>query len=95
MGWDRNQPTNPKYKSREHRHERARWASQMKTIGYLICAQPICVMPDRIITNGEPWHLGHDDAGIRYIGPCHKRCNERDGAVRGRARQDAPTTWDL
>ena len=85
--WDRSQPTNPKYRSREHKTERKRWAAQMQTVGWLVCHQPICVKPTRTIMAGEPWHLGHDDTGTRFIGPTHAECNVRDAATRARQRQ--------
>lgn len=77
---------NPKYKTREHRRERAKWARLMASQGYLECQQPVCVMPTRIINDGDRWHLGHDDTGAAYIGPTHMTCNVKDGARRGNRR---------
>jgi hypothetical protein len=84
---------NPKYKTREHRQERAKWVLLMATQGYLICAQPTCLMPDRTIESGDRWHLGHDETGQNYIGPTHVTCNVVDGAKRGRARQMQAKRW--
>lgn len=86
MPWDRSAPTDPKYRSKAHRDERAKYVRQMERDGYLVCAQPVCVMPTRIIHAGEPWHLGHDDTGTVFIGPVCARCNRVDGAKRGNAR---------
>lgn len=86
MPWDRGTPSNPKYKTREHRAERAKWATLMHTQGHLACAQPVCVMTTRTINNGEPWHVGHDETGTAYIGPVHAACNIKDAAVRANRR---------
>lgn len=89
MPWDRNRPgTDPKYRTPQHRATRKRWAATIKRDGYATCAQPVCVMPSRTIEHGEAWHLGHADDGVTYIGPVHPLCNVKDGARRGRARQD-------
>lgn len=83
-------PTKAKYRSPEHRRERARLVLLMETQGYLTCAQPVCVMATRTIEQGEAWHLGHDDLGISFIGPTHATCNVKDGARRGNARSRGP-----
>lgn len=67
--------------------------AQLARDGYLMCTARECVMPNRIITNPngrarDGLHAGHDDSGTRYDGPQHNACNVRDGARRGRARQD-------
>jgi hypothetical protein len=86
MPWDRSQPTDPKYRSKEHRAERARLNAQLHRDGFLMCAQPECVEDDRTIYPGTRWCAGHDESGTRYIGPVHFVCNIRDGAKRGNAR---------
>lgn len=92
MPWSSSRPngsaTAAKYRSKEHRDTRAAMQRQLERDGYLTCAQPICYMRSRAILPGMSWHLGHDDSGTRYIGPCHAPCNVRDGAKRGRARQN-------
>lgn len=65
--------------------------AELERNGHATCAQPICVMPSRLITPTMRWCAGHDDAGTTYIGPVHMRCNVRDGARRARARQDVTT----
>lgn len=86
MAWDRSAPTDPKYRSKAHRDERAKYVRQMERDGYLVCAQPVCVMPTRIIQRGDRWHLGHDASGTQFIGPVCARCNVVDGARRGNAK---------
>ena len=39
--------------------------------GLCYCAKPGC---GRLIEPGEPWDLGHDEAG-NHRGPEHRRCN--------------------
>jgi hypothetical protein len=87
MPWSNSRPgTDPKYRTKAHRDERAKWVREIKRTGSAQCAQPECVMDSRTIYDGQPWHLGHDDTGTRYIGPVHPACNVRDGARRGNAR---------
>lgn len=81
--WDNSAPVKPKYGTKAHRDQRARYTRQLERDGYLICNQPVCVMSDRTIHQGDRWCAGHDDSGTRYIGPVHATCNERDGAIRG------------
>ena len=93
MAWDSSRgPTDPKYRSREHKAYRAGLVKQLNRDGYLICTATVCVMPTREITNPngrarDGLHAGHDDTGTRYVGPQHAACNVRDGAKRGRERQ--------
>jgi hypothetical protein len=99
MAWDRTAPTHPKYRTPEHRRERARWATVLKRDGVVTCAQPICVMPTRDITTTDEWHLGHNDEGTHYIGPVHAACNVKDAARRASARShgtsSTPRRWEL
>lgn len=70
----------------EHEAERARWAPVVAR-GEATCHAAHCVMPSRSIAPGEPWDLGHTSDRSTWTGPEHRRCNRRDGAVRGnRAR---------
>ena len=96
MPWDRRQPTDPKYRTAEHRRERARWVREMQTQGYLLCQQPVCVEPSRVITPNTRWHAGHADDGVNYIGPVHATCNRQDGAKRGNERsRGVDRRWKL
>lgn len=91
MPWSRNRPNggrvNPKYRTREHLAQCATYKAQLERDGYLICAEPICLMRSRTIVPGMAWAAGHDPTGTRYLGPVHRRCNNREASVRARARQ--------
>jgi hypothetical protein len=88
MPWARRSGNAAKYRTRRHRVERARWAALLRKAGAMPCAQSVCVMPTRAIHHGQPWHLGHAADGVTYLGPVHPACNVKDGARRGRARQN-------
>lgn len=96
MPWDRSAPTNPKYRTKQHRDYRAALVRQLKRDGYLICTAVDCLFDSRMITtsNGrarDGLHAGHSDDGVSYTGPQHNACNVTDGAVRARARQTQAT----
>ena len=85
--------TQPRYRYR-HQQTRAR-LQPLVDAGEAYCTQPVCVMRSRWIPPGSLWDLAHDDSGTVTLGPAHRRCNRRDGAVRGnkmRARKPATTT---
>jgi hypothetical protein len=93
MPWSRTTGAAPVYRTKRHRDYRASLVDQLKHDGYLICTAKVCVFPTRYITNPngrapDGLHAGHNDAGTEYDGPQHNRCNVRDGARRGRARQN-------
>jgi hypothetical protein len=72
-----------------HQQERARWATDLKAAGSLPCTR--CAQP---VYHGTAWHLDHSDDRATYLGVAHARCNRRDGARRGRARQNvSPLRW--
>jgi hypothetical protein len=80
MGWDRTAPTDPKYRSKDHRDRRAALVRQLQRDGYLECTADVCVFPSREITeaNGkrrDGLHLGHEPDGITYRGAQHAACN--------------------
>lgn len=87
MSWARTAGTAAKYRTPEHRAWRKHYTQMMRAQGYLVCAQPVCVMGSRTIEQGMAWHVGHDESGEVYIGPVHRACNLKDAAVRARARQ--------
>lgn len=99
MPWDRTSGTSPVYRTAAHRRYRASLVAQLKRDGYLTCTAAVCLFDTRDITNPngrdrDGLHAGHNDAGTAYDGPQHAACNVRDGAVRGRARQDVTDlTW--
>lgn len=87
----------PKYRTREHLAYRSSLVAQLKAQGYLTCTAKTCVFPTRAITNPngrerDGLHAGHNDAGTDYDGPQHNACNVKDGAKRGRARQNKRAT---
>jgi hypothetical protein len=93
MPWSttRTAGTNPKYRSKQHRDERAKLVERMQREGYLVCTADVCVFDTRTMTNPngrarDGLHLGHEDDGMTYRGPQHNACNVRDGARRGNAR---------
>ncbi len=59
-----------------HQAERAKWAP--------LVAQEIiaCARCLRLILAGQPWDLDHDGTRTGYLGPSHRKCNRRAGAVR-------------
>ena len=87
-------PTDPKYRTKEHRDRRAALVRQIKA-GHLVeCTADECVIGDRAITNTDGrdcdgLHLGHNADGITYAGPQHRACNIRDGARRANVRSRA------
>lgn len=90
--------TAAKYRTAEHRQTRARYIAALKAAGTTVCAQPVCVMPSRVIHYGDPVHLGHDDTGSYYLGLVHPACNVKDGARRGNRRSrgaDRPRRLEL
>jgi len=92
MPWSRDQPTDPKYRSKAHRDYLASLKRRLTREGYLECTATVCEYGDRTITNPNGSHpdgltAGHNNDGVNYDGPQHRLCNVRDGARRGRARQ--------
>ena len=76
----------PQHRTAAHRAAR-RSLDQIVKAGQAYCAEPICLMPDRWIAPGTPWHVSHDTTGTVVIGPSHARCNLTEAAIRGRAKQ--------
>ena len=100
MGWDRTKGTDPKYRTPEHRREVARLKADLRRHGTLDCTAIPCLMPTRAITNPngrdrDGLQAGHNDDGVTYAGPQHNLCNATDGAIRGRAKQEAPEPMAL
>jgi hypothetical protein len=93
-------PTNPKYRTAEHRHLRAQYVRQIRAGYELRCTAKVCLLGTPITNpNGnapDGLHLGHEDNGIDYAGPQHNVCNKTDGARRGNARSRGDVRrWDL
>lgn len=99
MPWDNTRSgTDPKYRTREHRELRAKYARLIKAGDVVLCSEGECLFDDRLITetNGNlpnGLHLAHADDGVTYKGASHRACNLRDGAVRARARQGGTGRW--
>lgn len=88
--------TKAKYATAEYRAAYAALKAAQRRGEWLICCQPICVMPTRDIAPNQRAHVGHDDAGGNLIGPVHQRCNTRDGAIRGNKMRGATRrAWRL
>jgi hypothetical protein len=87
-GFGRKRGPRPSSKQRgygtAHLRERAKWKLVVDS-GRASCC--LCGDP---IEPGSKWHLDHTPDRSGYRGPAHAACNMRDGARRGRARQDAP-----
>jgi hypothetical protein len=82
----------PQHETPEYRAARQRFAIEVKA-GRGWCSQPVCVMSTRYIPPGALWDVAHDESGTIILGPSHRLCNRRDGAVRGnrmRARRYFP-----
>lgn len=92
MTFDRSAPTDPKYRSREHRELRGHYVRRIRNGEPLDCTADECLFGTPITNaNGnddDGLHLGHNADGVTYAGPQHRACNVKDGARRGRARQD-------
>lgn len=73
-----------------HRRERDRYAHAIDR-GELVtchfCGEPITISNGR---HRDGLHLDHSVDRTTYRGPAHNHCNVRDGAKRGRAKQNAP-----
>ena len=100
MPWDRSQPTDPKYRTREHRQYVASLKAKLLRDGVLWCTARECLFDSRAIVNrdgrdDDGLTAGHADNGVDYDGPQHRACNIHDAAVRARGRRGRPSRWDL
>lgn len=85
-----------KYRTREYLTARRNLEDRMRHDGHLVCAEPVCKKPTRVIHPGEPWHVCHDPTGTTILGPGHAACNTSEGATRGNAtRRRSPRRWNL
>ncbi len=76
-----------------HAALREQWQPEVKA-GRAFCQAATCVEPTRWIRPGSAWDLGHTPDRTSYTGPEHRKCNRRDGALRGNAnRKHAPAAW--
>lgn len=104
MPWSSSRPrhaeTDAKYRTPQHRRLRSQFASLIDAGHRVECTSPRCLHPGIPITTSDGRHplglnLGHEDDGVTYRGPEHRDCNVRDGARRGRAKQDGPRWFVL
>ena len=94
MPWDRSAGTNPIYRTAAHRLARAALLKAY-TPGdpCCLCGHPMWPLPDGRTSN---LHADHLPGTSQYRGlahgnaceTCGKSCNQTDGAVRARARQE-------
>ena len=86
MSWARSRPNGQaaagKYKTPEHR------ALRRDLLAAFTPGDPCAFCGTPMWGPAAAIHLGHQDDGVRYRGLEHAACNVRDGARRGRARQD-------
>jgi hypothetical protein len=71
----------------EHQALRAWWKPHVDS-GTVQCHAAVCLMPDRWITPGARWHLGHLPDRSGWTGPEHAKCNLSGGASRGNRQRD-------
>jgi hypothetical protein len=86
-----------------HAAEIRRWTPIVETGTVQCCLCGRLILPGKIRV-GNQWHrswdLDHIPGTTRYRGPAHRRCNRRDGAIRGnkargrrRRRAKVERTW--
>jgi len=77
----------------DHQTQRERWRPTVEA-GRADCHAVICLAPQRRITPGEDWDLGHTPDRTAWTGPEHQRCNRSEGGRRGadvtNAKRTAP-----
>lgn len=75
-----------KYQTAQHKGMRAK-LNPIVAAGQAHCTETTCLEEQdgrtRWIPPGTPWDVAHEDNGIDYKGPAHRRCNRADGARRG------------
>lgn len=68
-----------------HQKKRDRWKDAIAR-GEVTCSRPEC---GKLIFPGEPWDLDHTDDRTGYLGPSHRSCNRRAGAIKGNQARGA------
>ena len=84
-----------KYRTPEYLAAYRALRAAQKRGDWLVCAQPVCLMPSRDIGPDQSAHVGHDDSGNEIIGPVHERCNVVDGGRRGNQVRNGVKWWPL
>lgn len=86
MPWSRSAGAAPVYRTAQHRKARAALLDAFQP------GDPCCLCGHPMYPPTRYLHADHDPTTGGYRGLAHARCNVRDGARRGRARQNARTT---
>lgn len=84
-------PTNPKYRTAEHRNRRAQLVKLLNAGQVLQCCEDHCLFDSRDITNpngsqDDGLHLAHERDGVTYRGASHRACNLHDAGKRANLR---------
>lgn len=77
----------PQHRTPEHRAAYRAIVKAQAAGQWLVCHQPICVMPTRDIAPDQLADVCHDDSGTVLLGPGHARCNRHEA---GKKRHRAP-----
>jgi hypothetical protein len=78
----------PKY---DYMHKKRRAQERRK----IDAGRGVCWRCGKPIPPGSEWHLGHDDAGERIVGPEHAYCNLEAAANRTNALRVSPVEIDV
>ena len=103
MPWDQRRPPSSRiYNTPGHKRARAALLKAYQPGDpCCLCGHPMWPLPSGKTSN---LHADHEPGTDQYRGlahgspcpTCGRRCNQRDGAVRGRARQEeTPARWAL
>lgn len=88
MAFAKDAAANAKYRTRAHRMARAAMLKAYQP------GDPCCLCGGPMYPPTSGLHADHAPNGDGYRGLAHAACNTRDGAIRGRARQDTTQlTW--
>lgn len=84
-----------KYRTPEYRAAYAEIRAAQRRGDWLVCAQPVCLMPTRDIGPDQAAHVAHDDSGEEIPGAAHELCNTTDGGKRGSEARNGVKWWSL
>lgn len=93
MSWSSSRPnggsTAAKYRTAQHRRDRADHIARLRAVGHGLCAEPVCLMRSRTIVPGMKLDLCHDRPTGAVLGLGHARCNRSEASRYARAKQNA------